>query len=369
MTIVTFLSLGGVFLVLVVGFGGLRHSLLATVSLVLGTIWTVGYTTVTVGYRNILSIAFGSIPMGLGDQLRHLLCPRYLQLCATSRSTAEARGQDGRPAWGPASPWGRSPRPAPSLPRRSPISRGIAQLGVIAGGGILLCWLAAMTVLPALIVLFDTHHFGRKVPAALDILRRAAAPLPEAPTDAAAAAAATAAMAVGMAKLWYDDNLLNLQPIGLESVELERKLLTETNQSAWFALSVANDATDALRAQGGLQPAAVGGTGRGAGVGVPVGSREGLPCRRGPNPPSHRVHSWPPGKIAGAGADDPRSFGWQLGQVLSAMAPAAAAGCRRRSRPRKMAQLSQLFQGLPPQELRGACPIFSSASPPICSAG
>ena len=42
--------------------------------------------------------------------------------------------------------------------------RGIAQLGVIAGGGILLCWLAAMTVLPALIVLFDTHHFGRKAP-------------------------------------------------------------------------------------------------------------------------------------------------------------------------------------------------------------
>ena len=60
---------------------------------------------------------------------------------------------------------------------------------------------------------------------------------------------ATAAMALGMVKLWYDDNLLNLQPIGLESVELERKLLTETNQSDWFALSVANDAADALRAR------------------------------------------------------------------------------------------------------------------------
>ena len=50
MTTVTFLSLGGVFLVLVAGFGGLRHSILATVALVLGTVWTVGYMTLTVGY-------------------------------------------------------------------------------------------------------------------------------------------------------------------------------------------------------------------------------------------------------------------------------------------------------------------------------
>ena len=47
--------------------------------------------------------------------------------------------------------------------------RGVAQLGVIAGGGIMLCWLAAMTVLPALIQLFDARRFGRKLPAPLDI--------------------------------------------------------------------------------------------------------------------------------------------------------------------------------------------------------
>ena len=90
MTTVTFLSLGGVFLVLVAGFGGLRHSVLATVALVLGTIWTVGYTTVTVGYLNILSIAFGSILMGLGINYGIYYVARYLQMCVTSRSTAEA---------------------------------------------------------------------------------------------------------------------------------------------------------------------------------------------------------------------------------------------------------------------------------------
>ena len=54
-----------------------------------------------------------------------------------------------------------------------------------------------------------------------------------------AAVAATAATAVGLRYLRYDYNLLNLQPAGLESVDLEHKLFHQTNRSAWFALSVA----------------------------------------------------------------------------------------------------------------------------------
>ncbi len=44
----------------------------------------------------------------------------------------------------------------------------------------------------------------------------------------------------------YDHNLLNMQPVGLESVELERKLLSETNQSVWYALSIANSREELL---------------------------------------------------------------------------------------------------------------------------
>ena len=168
MTTVTFLSLGGVFLVLIAGFGGLRHSVLATAALVLGTVWTVGYTTITVGYLNILSIAFGSILMGLGINYGIYYVARYLQLCAA---------RDPRPR-----PWSRTAASVgPSITMGAVTAacsffataftdfRGVAQLGIIAGGGIMLCWLAAMTVLPALIMLFDAHSFGRKPPAPLDI--------------------------------------------------------------------------------------------------------------------------------------------------------------------------------------------------------
>jgi hypothetical protein len=46
--------------------------------------------------------------------------------------------------------------------------------------------------------------------------------------------------AAGMGHLRYDYNLLNLEPVGLESVELEHKLFHQANQSAWFALSIAD---------------------------------------------------------------------------------------------------------------------------------
>jgi hypothetical protein len=58
--------------------------------------------------------------------------------------------------------------------------------------------------------------------------------------------AGTAAVSVGVSRLWYDHNLLNLQAEGLESVNLERKLLTESDQSVWFALSITGSREELL---------------------------------------------------------------------------------------------------------------------------
>jgi hypothetical protein len=55
----------------------------------------------------------------------------------------------------------------------------------------------------------------------------------------AASLALTAVLSLGISRLWYDHNLLNLQDEALQSVRLERKLLAECNQSAWSALSIA----------------------------------------------------------------------------------------------------------------------------------
>ena len=61
---------------------------------------------------------------------------------------------------------------------------GIAELGIIAGGGILLCWVAALTTLPAMIQWSDGKRPPWKVPAAAGRLRLAG-PAPESPQAAA----------------------------------------------------------------------------------------------------------------------------------------------------------------------------------------
>ena len=46
---------------------------------------------------------------------------------------------------------------------------GVAELGIIAGGGILLCAVAELTLLPAAIVLMDRSGWGVRMPEPLPI--------------------------------------------------------------------------------------------------------------------------------------------------------------------------------------------------------
>lgn len=246
MTLVTFVSLGGVFVVLVAGFGNLRHSVMPTVALLLGTIWTLGYTALAVGHLNILSIAFGSILMGEGINYGIYYLARYQQLCRTSASNTEALLSTAA-SIGPSVTMGAVAAASAFFAASFCDFPGVAQLGIIAGGGILLCWLAAMTILPALIKLFDARRFGEGPPPALDIYG-SLKPLYAFPRlSLAATIVVTVLLAVGIGKLRFDDNLLDLQPTGLESVEWERRLTSEIKQSVWYGLSVANTPEQALQ--------------------------------------------------------------------------------------------------------------------------
>ena len=123
---------------------------------------------------------------------------------------------------------------------------GVAELGIVAGGGILLCAGAALFALPAMIALADRRRAGRPLPEPLPVDTWVAVLMKCPRLLFVATLVATGIVCMGFEHLWYDHNLLNLQPIGLESVELERKLLTETDQSVWYALSIAEDRDELL---------------------------------------------------------------------------------------------------------------------------
>ena len=119
-------------------------------------------------------------------------------------------------------------------------------MGIIAGGGILLCWLAALTTLPALLHWSDAHRSPSPIPAPLDVFAWFQ-PLVRRPKLVVAGYAVfTVLVCFGLKDLWYDHNLLNLQAEGLESVKLEQKLL-QSECGASFAVVMAKSRDELMR--------------------------------------------------------------------------------------------------------------------------
>ncbi len=240
MAIATVLSMVGVVVVVLLGFGGLRHSMLPMAALLLGMIWSLGYTVLTVGHLNILSSAFGAILTGLGINYGIYIVARYLQLREANRTVEEALLETAGTI-APGIVVGMIATAVSFYMAGFTEFVGVAELGIVAGGGVLLCCLAAMTVLPALIYMSDRYQY-RVLPKPLEF-HRWLNPICNHPKSVLTwCTAGTVVLALGMGAVWYDYNLLHMQAQGLESVALEQKILTEGNQSASFAISIADNA-------------------------------------------------------------------------------------------------------------------------------
>ena len=245
MTYAAVLSFFGVALLFIAGFGGLRHALLANLVLLIGMAWTFGYVTFAVGHLNILSVSFAATLVGIGIDYGVHFVARYLKEREKVRTPHEALLTTMR-TMGPPIATGAITTAVAFFAAGTTDFTGIAELGFIAGGGILLCAVAMLFVLPAVIQLVDRSGMGFKMPEPLPV-HEWIAPLMRSPGKLLAATLVfTAVIGAGLSQLRYDHNLLNLQAEGLESVELERKLLEECNQSVWYAVSIADSREELL---------------------------------------------------------------------------------------------------------------------------
>lgn len=236
-------ALLGVILVFAAGFGGFRYPAMITLSLMTAVAWTCGYITFTVGHLNILTSAFGAMLIGLGDYGVHFVA-HYLTVRRETRGTRAALLKTAATVGGGIAT-GALTTAAAFFAGALTDFLGVAELGIIAGGGILLCWLADMTVLPAVICLVDRKPAASR--ASLVDLSGWFRPLHGLPrAGSLVLVLATAVLACGLPLLRYDYNLLNLQPQGLPSVEFQNKLVEHMSRSSYFALSVADTPEVAL---------------------------------------------------------------------------------------------------------------------------
>jgi len=239
------LSMGAVAILFVAGFGGARHALLANAILLVGMAMAFGYATLAVGHLNILSVTFTVTLIGIGIDFGVYYVALYLQRRGENQDCKTALLEASR-IGGPAIATGAVTTAISFFAAGLTSFKGVAELGIIAGGGILLCAVAELVLLPATIYMIDRSGWGVTMPRPLSV-HRWLAPFMRFPRfTLGASMAGTVALAAGLGHLWYDTNLLNMQAVGLESVELERKLLSECNQSLWYALSMADSREELL---------------------------------------------------------------------------------------------------------------------------
>jgi hypothetical protein len=239
------LSLVAVVVVIVAGFGGVRHAFMANGVLVVGMAWAFAWATASVGHLNILSVTFTVTMIGVGIDYGTYYIGRYLEMRRRGLSCERAL-LDASASVGPGILTGAITTSVAFFSAALTSFVGVAELGMIAGGGILLCCAAELLVLPAVVAAIDRGPLGRGIPTPVPV-HEWLAPLARHPRFVALAAmAATMAVASGLHELDYDHNLLNLQADGLESVAVEKKLLAECDQSVWYALSIADSREELL---------------------------------------------------------------------------------------------------------------------------
>jgi hopanoid biosynthesis associated RND transporter like protein HpnN len=253
-TAASWLALAGVALLYLVVFRGIRYPLLTVGTLLVGTAWAMGWLTLTVGHLNILSATFAVMLIGMGD---------YGILWVTRYDQERQAGVDVESALrrtvGSVGPGILTAAVTTALAFYAAMLadfQAVAELGWIAGSGVLLCALSCFTVMPALLKLADRRQdvasANRAPPSAVDArcTNSTGAWLPffsRRPVWVIGISlAATAALGVVAAQIRYDHNLLNLQARGLDSVKWELTLIDHTQGASWHALSYTANRETAL---------------------------------------------------------------------------------------------------------------------------
>jgi hypothetical protein len=231
------LSLVIITILFIVVFRGVRRPLLAVLAFGIAAGWTYGAATLLVGHLNLLSTVFMLVLVGAGLDYGVHVVSRYGEYRRT-RPTAEAVALAVRHI-GPGTLAGAAGSAAVFFGAIFTDFGGLRELGVIAGTGLLLCALAMVTVLPALLVLLDRKDIQS---ATTSLSNSPRAPWPRGLALAAALVPVVACLPLLPAGLRFESNLLDLQSQQLESVQWEKRIFADSASASWFAASTARDA-------------------------------------------------------------------------------------------------------------------------------
>ena len=216
---------------------------------VVGIIWTAAFGILAVGAFNPLSIAFAVMFIGLGVDFGTQYAVQYRAESARLGEVVPALNAAGEVA-GPGMTLAALAVGLSFLAFIPTDYRGVAELGLIAGVGMAIGWLLAMTLLPALMLLARPRPEHREV--GYPALRPLDAWLSRRARAVAVAALLLAVACAALAtQLRFDTNPINLRDPNSEAVSTWRELARDpdTTPNTLEALAPNLDAARALAAR------------------------------------------------------------------------------------------------------------------------
>ncbi len=217
-------------------------------TLLVGLVWTAGFAALAVGDLNVISVAAGVLFLGLGVDFGIHFSMRHAELLRLGVAHGEALDETTRSVGGSLVVC--TVTTAIGFFAFLPTDyRGVAELGLITGVGLIIILFLTLTLLPALLTTVfrvDPARLGEHR------LRFGEAPARFVQRNAlsirwVSLAAALAGLAL-LASLRFDANIVAMRDPSTESVQTFNDLLSDAgNASPWYANSVVSDLDEADR--------------------------------------------------------------------------------------------------------------------------
>jgi hopanoid biosynthesis associated RND transporter like protein HpnN len=227
-------------LILMLGLRSARLVLATLATLVVGLVWTAGFTALAIGHFNMISVSFAVLFIGLGVDFGTHLCVRYRELLAHGSPHAAALRETARDVGSSIVLCALTT--AVGFFAFVPTDFvGVAELGLISGAGMFISLFCTLTLLPALISLRPLPAGSGRPDDVRWAGRLGALPVRHPRIVRVTAAALLVGAVALLPEARFDNNPLSVRDPSSESVRTFEDLLERGRTSPWSLNALAPD--------------------------------------------------------------------------------------------------------------------------------
>ena len=235
-------------LIFIYGYNETGRPVKATICLVVGLGYTMAFTTLVIGHLNILTITFVPMLIGLAIDFGVHLITRYEEELHHGKTEQEALTK-AMVFTGQGIITGALTTAGAFAAMALTNFKGIQEMGIICGGGLMVCLIPMMTMLPVMLLRGRQNILDHQIKESTVRTRIENFWLQRPVIVMAITASLCVAAVVGGRKVYFDYNLIKMQSPRLSSVVFEHKLLGSAEKSLLYSAVLADSLTNAVALQ------------------------------------------------------------------------------------------------------------------------